>query len=593
MGILRILRCLGCMVAVAGFLACGADGNGDDAGQADGTTDILVDPDSPDTCEHDSGVKDPGSGDPCVADPDVGHMETLDPGFVDPGGQDPGATDFNPGIDALAVQCGTVEHQFPDFDKNCASDADCALVFHTINCCGTEIALGINKDQVPAFDAAEALCDSQYPGCGCAQDATLAEDGNKAWGQDAFGVSCDAFKCRSHVLPTCDDLAWDYFQAAGKLDWCTGPDQCLLAPSGLCVNSMGCQGLIVNEDADWAEADAILAQSKTKACPDFDETCECPPLAALSFGCSANQCVPCEKACPANCPCQRDYQGCPTGECGLEACEALEAQIEAAVAQVDGCDKNADCMIMELAPICGSLSCRQEALAKDTPQDQLNDLHDLGFQAADLGCDGFHCGCGYLGASVCIDGGCRMCPPDCAGSCQGLIEASQELAQDSRTCWGAGTCVVPDVCSTCGTAVNKQAANKELFFMGLALKEACGPCDLWCRLMPLPYQAACVSGLCEMLSYGNECAAIEAEFDALVGAPDSLACESVEDCQATSITTTPFCTGECACAVITNKSAAQWVKTLNDEYQLLGCPSEPCPCTKCMTVVQCVDGFCT
>lgn len=560
---------------------CGGGGGGETQ-----SADLIV-VDNQGDLQVDTGPSDPGATDLGFDD-----FQAADPGNPDPGPADPGSGDDGLLIDVQAVQCGGSDFLFPTFDKNCGSDDDCALVFHTINCCGTEVALGINQEQLAFFNAAEAVCDSQYPGCGCAQDATRAEDGKTAWGQEAFGVSCDGFQCRSHVLPSCDDLAFDYFQEVAKLDWCTGPDQCVLAPSGLCVNFLGCPGIVANQDADWTEADAILAQSTSLDCPTSDQTCECPPMAAASFGCLYNQCVPCEKKCPDGCPCARDFQGCPTGDCGSQECEDLEVKIAEAVGQVDACKKNVDCILMELGPICGSLSCRQVAVSSDVSQEELAALLELGFQGAQQGCDGFHCGCGFLGAPVCIDGSCNMCPPDCSGSCQGLINASQELAQNSRQCWGAGNCVVPDVCSTCGTAVNKQAADKEIFFLGLALKEACGPCDLWCRLMPLPYQAACVSGKCELLSYGNECETMKSQFDALVTAPESLACESVNDCAATSMTSEPFCTEECACAVITNKTAALWAQTLFDEYQLFGCPSQLCACKKCMTIVDCVDGVC-
>jgi len=568
------------------MLACGAD-TGTDASTGDPGLDAIGDPGVNDSVTVDPGNLDTGKKDTGPNDPGTQDLGTEDPGFKDTTTSDNGTW-----FDVQGVQCGGTEASFPTFDKQCGSDADCTLVFHTINCCGTEVALGINSNQEPAFTAAEEICDSQYPGCGCAQGQTVAEDGQAAYGTDAFGVSCVVDQCMSHVIPTCDDIALDYFVQAAILDWCTKPDQCVIAPSGLCVNHMGCNGLIANKKADWTKANEILAQSTVKGCPAIDETCECPAFTAESFGCVNNQCVTCEKKCPDDCLCDRDFQGCPTGECAEQACEDLETQIAAAVAQANACEKNADCIWMELGPICGSLSCKQVAVAQNTPQGQLDDLLELGGQGLQLGCDDFTCGCGFTGAPVCIDGTCSLCPPDCEGSCQSLISASQELAQASRLCWGAGICVVPDVCSTCGTAVNQYAADKELFFMGLAMKDACGPCDLWCRLMDLPYEAACVSGQCEMLSYGTECESIKTKFDALVATPESLACKSVEDCAATMMPFSPFCTDECACAVITNKSAANWAKTLTQEYELLECPSELCACNKCMTVVDCVDGFC-
>ena len=97
------------------------------------------------------------------------------------------------------VQCSTEPIVFPEFDKSCGNEADCALVFHTINCCGTDVAWGINADEVPAFEAAEAICDSQYPGCGCPAQATEAEDGNTSWDPNDFAVQCDGGTCMSYV----------------------------------------------------------------------------------------------------------------------------------------------------------------------------------------------------------------------------------------------------------------------------------------------------------------------------------------------------------------------------------------------------------
>jgi hypothetical protein len=97
------------------------------------------------------------------------------------------------------VQCSTEPIVFPEFDKSCGNEADCALVFHTINCCGTDVAWGINADEVPAFEAAEAICDSQYPGCGCPAQATEAEDGNTSWDPNDFAVQCDGDTCMSYI----------------------------------------------------------------------------------------------------------------------------------------------------------------------------------------------------------------------------------------------------------------------------------------------------------------------------------------------------------------------------------------------------------
>jgi hypothetical protein len=73
------------------------------------------------------------------------------------------------------------------------------VVFHTINCCGTHVALGISATDATRFDVAEALCDSMYPACGCASGITTAEDGGSSWNLLDFAAECAAGSCRSVV----------------------------------------------------------------------------------------------------------------------------------------------------------------------------------------------------------------------------------------------------------------------------------------------------------------------------------------------------------------------------------------------------------
>jgi hypothetical protein len=89
---------------------------------------------------------------------------------------------------------------FPQFDKTCSNDDDCAVVIHTTDCCGNSVALGINEVEVDAFEAAEAICDSQYPPCGCPAGPTLAEDGNQVFDPDQLAVECTMGSCTSFVL---------------------------------------------------------------------------------------------------------------------------------------------------------------------------------------------------------------------------------------------------------------------------------------------------------------------------------------------------------------------------------------------------------
>lgn len=94
------------------------------------------------------------------------------------------------------VMCPDV---FPTFDKTCGVDSDCALVLHTINCCGTEVAWGISTSETAAFEAAETTCDSQYPECDCAAFPTLAEDGNEVMDANQLAVTCQMGACMSYV----------------------------------------------------------------------------------------------------------------------------------------------------------------------------------------------------------------------------------------------------------------------------------------------------------------------------------------------------------------------------------------------------------
>ncbi len=112
-------------------------------------------------------------------------------------GSDTDATTGGEG-DVMCVPENGGEPSFPSFDKSCNTVDDCALVFHQVDCCGNAEAWGINLSELPAFDEAEAICQSQYPGCGCPNGPPLAEDGNSAW-NDAIDVKCEGGQCMSFV----------------------------------------------------------------------------------------------------------------------------------------------------------------------------------------------------------------------------------------------------------------------------------------------------------------------------------------------------------------------------------------------------------
>jgi hypothetical protein len=87
---------------------------------------------------------------------------------------------------------------FPTFSKACRGDGECAIGVHQINCCGSQKAIGMNRGEVPRFEAAEKLCRSQYPRCGCPTLPTVAEDGRSEI-QGSILVRCDAGACMTYV----------------------------------------------------------------------------------------------------------------------------------------------------------------------------------------------------------------------------------------------------------------------------------------------------------------------------------------------------------------------------------------------------------
>jgi hypothetical protein len=95
------------------------------------------------------------------------------------------------------VVCDGATHEFPTFDKSCADVADCVRKDHQVDCCGTLAAIGINVAEETAFDAAEAECLAQYPGCGCAPDETIAEDGNRS--DFSIELECSGGTCSTYV----------------------------------------------------------------------------------------------------------------------------------------------------------------------------------------------------------------------------------------------------------------------------------------------------------------------------------------------------------------------------------------------------------
>lgn len=98
-------------------------------------------------------------------------------------------------MDCSGAGAGT----FPEFERSCKSNADCAAVAHQFNCCGSERITGVRAVQVDAFKTAEATCRGQYPGCGCATQSPVADDGSAAGGGNPgpVAVACNAGTCET------------------------------------------------------------------------------------------------------------------------------------------------------------------------------------------------------------------------------------------------------------------------------------------------------------------------------------------------------------------------------------------------------------
>lgn len=169
----------------AGGDTVGTDATGDVAGTDAGPGDAVADSgdavaDSADVASVDSGSSDAAAG-------------ATDAGVIDAGEDtagDAGSSDAN-----SAVQCTGTTGTFPTYSKECGSDGDCAIGEHQLNCCGTKLAIGLSKSAQAAFEADEQVCESQYPGCGCAQFPTQAEDGKTG----AIAVHCIDTQCMTYA----------------------------------------------------------------------------------------------------------------------------------------------------------------------------------------------------------------------------------------------------------------------------------------------------------------------------------------------------------------------------------------------------------
>src|SRR5579883_3319217 len=109
------------------------------------------------------------------------------------GGPPPG----DAGMDV--VMCWGATRSFPTFDKHCNGPADCAFGLHQVDCCGSRHAIGFNQAEGARFHADEAICEGMYPGCGCAEAPTLAEDGKTSITGTDIAVDCKMGACQTYI----------------------------------------------------------------------------------------------------------------------------------------------------------------------------------------------------------------------------------------------------------------------------------------------------------------------------------------------------------------------------------------------------------
>ena len=109
----------------------------------------------------------------------------------------------SPTVDAsptsVELACESHGTTFPQLEKACTAATDCFVALHTVSCCGTQVAIGFNLSSKSAFTTAENKCDNAYPGCGCAEGPTMAEDGKSQQVGGAIDVRCDSGLCRTYV----------------------------------------------------------------------------------------------------------------------------------------------------------------------------------------------------------------------------------------------------------------------------------------------------------------------------------------------------------------------------------------------------------
>jgi hypothetical protein len=105
-----------------------------------------------------------------------------------------------PPTDTPSISCGAGgSTSFPSFDNTCVSDGECIAVVHQTDCCGNMRALGIQRSQREAFNAAEAVCRPMYPRCGCPTRGIEADDMRFTFSEMNLAARCTGGRCVTSV----------------------------------------------------------------------------------------------------------------------------------------------------------------------------------------------------------------------------------------------------------------------------------------------------------------------------------------------------------------------------------------------------------
>ena len=115
------------------------------------------------------------------------------------GGASAGGGSAGTGGSSSGVDCHlTKPSAFPTFDRTCNAAGDCTAVVHRVDCCGTLVITGIKSSELARFNAAEQLCDPEYPACGCHQSPTMTDTGQTAT-STSEPVECLTGMCTTYV----------------------------------------------------------------------------------------------------------------------------------------------------------------------------------------------------------------------------------------------------------------------------------------------------------------------------------------------------------------------------------------------------------